>query len=112
VTRTSRVTKEIRDGLDALDRYWLSLEELRGRTTAVDAAEDRLLNAAEAAVSMCHHLATRLAESYADRVSALAEAASSRRIWRNGWARWCAAGTCSSISRNEWCVAERHERPI
>jgi uncharacterized protein YutE (UPF0331/DUF86 family) len=78
VTRTSWVTKEIRDGLHVLDRYrQVSLEEFRARTAAVDAAKYRLLIALEAAVSMCHHLAMRLAgrapESYADCVSALAE---------------------------------------
>ncbi len=72
--------KEIRDALDVLDRYrQLSLEEFLSRTETVDAAKYRLLIAIEAAVSMCNHLATRLAvrtpESYADCFSVLAEAA-------------------------------------
>jgi uncharacterized protein YutE (UPF0331/DUF86 family) len=70
--------KEIRDALDVLERYrQLSLEEFLARMEAVDAAKYRLLVAIEAAVSICNHLATRLArrtpESYADCFSALAE---------------------------------------
>ncbi len=69
--------KEIRDALEVLDRYrQLSLEEFLARTDAVDAAKYRLVVAVEAAVSICTHLAARLAkrtpESYADCFSVLA----------------------------------------
>lgn len=63
--------KEIRDALEILGRYGsLPLEQFLAGAETVDAAKYRLLVAIEAAVSICNHLASRLAnrtpESYAD----------------------------------------------
>jgi uncharacterized protein YutE (UPF0331/DUF86 family) len=68
--------KEIRDALEVLGRYrGLPLEEFLSRAETVDAAKYRLVVAIEAAVSICNHLATRLAdrtpESYAECFSVL-----------------------------------------
>jgi uncharacterized protein YutE (UPF0331/DUF86 family) len=68
--------KEIRDALEVLARYGaLPLDEFLARTETVDAAKYRLVVAIEAAVSICNHLAARLAqrtpESYADCFSVL-----------------------------------------
>jgi hypothetical protein len=114
--KTSWVTKEIRDGLGVLDRYAkLSLEKFLDRTAAVDAAKYRLLIALEAAVSMCHHLAMRLAGGPRRAVQI-----ASRRSPRGGIIPTdLPAGSdgalqepCSSVSRNEWCTVGRHDCPI
>lgn len=70
--------KEIRDALEVLGRYGsLPREEFLGRAESVDAAKYRLVVAIEAAISICNHLATRLAQrtpdSYADCFSLLTE---------------------------------------
>lgn len=69
--------KEIRDALEVLARYGhLPQEEFLARAESVDAAKYRLVVAIEAAISICNHLAARLAqrtpESYADCFSVLA----------------------------------------
>lgn len=69
--------KEIRDALDVLAGYGaLSQEEFLARPEIVDAAKYRLVVAIEAAVSICTHIAARLAnrtpESYADCFAVLA----------------------------------------
>lgn len=63
--------KEIRDALDVLARYGAApRKEFLARPEIVDAAKYRLVVAIEAAISICTHLAARLAdrtpESYAD----------------------------------------------
>lgn len=63
--------KEIRDALEVLRRYGaLQQEEFLARAETVDAAKYRLVVAIEAAISICTHLAARLAprapESYAE----------------------------------------------
>ena len=69
--------KEIRDALDILARYGaLSQEEFLARPEIVDASKYRLIVAIEAAISICNHIAARLAhrtpESYADCFAVLA----------------------------------------
>lgn len=68
--------KEIRDALEVLARYGtLPSDEFLARAETVDTAKYRLVVAIEAAISICNHLAARLAqrtpESYADCFSVL-----------------------------------------
>lgn len=71
--------KEIRNALAMLEEYAnLSLEAFLASTQAVDAAKYRLVVGIEAAISICTHLAARVAhrtpESYSECFAILAQA--------------------------------------
>lgn len=71
--------RDIREGVQVLKRYGRrSREEFLANPEAVDAAKYRLVVVIEAAIAICTHLASRLAnrspESYADCFAVLATA--------------------------------------
>ena len=100
-------TQEIRNAASTLNRIGQLPKELFLADQMVfDAAKYRLVVATEASISICAHLAARLAskapDSYAHCFEILAIAGILLWTWPNDWVTWPGFATCWSAVTPMW----------